>query len=89
MTTGKRVDGHDGWACLRFAVIGVLLVSPPPAGRGGRRCRRVPGDDLQLCPQWLERPSHPRWRAAVDLMAGVMYGCGPVRRLIVPVERRP
>ena len=33
MTTGKRVDGHDGWARLRFAVIGALLASPPPAGR--------------------------------------------------------
>ena len=33
METGKRVDGHDGWARLRFAVIGALLASPPPAGR--------------------------------------------------------
>lgn len=33
MTTGKGVDGHDGWARLRFAVIGALLASPPPAGR--------------------------------------------------------
>ncbi len=33
MDTGKRVGGHDGWARLRFAVIGALLASPPPAGR--------------------------------------------------------
>ena len=31
--SGNGSDGRDGWARLRFAVIGPLLASPPPKGR--------------------------------------------------------
>ena len=33
MGKGHEPDDRDGWARLRFAVIGLLLAAPPPKGR--------------------------------------------------------
>ena len=41
----KRVSDPDGWARLRFAVIGPLLADPPPAGELGARLRALAARD--------------------------------------------
>ena len=33
MNSNDASERHDRWARLRFAVVGPLLASPPPAGR--------------------------------------------------------
>jgi transposase InsO family protein len=41
MPSQKRVSDPEGWARLRFAIIGPLLADPPPPGQLGARLREL------------------------------------------------
>jgi putative transposase len=41
MPREKRVSNPDGWARLRFAIVGPLLADPPPAGQLGARLKEL------------------------------------------------
>jgi len=45
MPSDKRVSDPDGWARLRFAIIGPLLADPPPAGGLGARLKGLAAKD--------------------------------------------
>ncbi|MEJ2325992.1 MAG: IS481 family transposase, partial [Chromatiaceae bacterium] len=41
----KRISDPDGWARLRFAIIGPLLADPPPPGDLGARLKALAAKD--------------------------------------------
>jgi len=41
----KRLCDPDGWARLRFAIIGPVLADPPPSGELGARLRELTAKD--------------------------------------------
>ena len=45
MPGGKRISDPDGWARLRFAIIGPLLADPPPSGELGARLQELAAKD--------------------------------------------
>ena len=45
MPSDKRVSDPDGWARLRFAIIGPLLADPPPSGELGARLQELAAKD--------------------------------------------
>ena len=55
MGKGHTPCDPDGWARLRFAVVGPLLAAPPPKGRL-RGCRRR--DDIPVHQERGKPPEH-------------------------------
>jgi putative transposase len=45
MPSNQHVSDPDGWARLRFAIIGPLLADPPPAGELGARLKALAAKD--------------------------------------------
>jgi hypothetical protein len=45
MPSDKRISDPDGWARLRFAIIGPLLADPPPPGELGARLKALAARD--------------------------------------------
>jgi len=45
MPSDQHVSDPDGWARLRFAIIGPLLADPPPAGELGERLKALAAKD--------------------------------------------
>jgi len=45
MPSHKGVPDPDGWARLRFAIVGPLLANPPPAGELGAQLRELAAKD--------------------------------------------
>ena len=45
MPGDKRLSDPDGWARLRFAIIGPLLADPPPPGQLGARLHELAAKD--------------------------------------------
>ncbi len=45
MPGDKRLSDPDGWARLRFAIVGPLLADPPPSGELGARLQELAAKD--------------------------------------------
>ena len=80
MKQDKRGSGREGWARLRFAVIGPLLASPPKRGELGVEVRRLAskvwkdprtGGAVRFAPSTIERWYYRARKAKNDPMGGL------------------
>jgi hypothetical protein len=65
----KRISDPDGWARLRFAIIGPLLADPPPSGELGARLQELAAKDWRHPVTGL--PLRIRWRRFADVVGAM------------------